>query len=121
MFLVTTNKPKQILYFIFAGHVSAAELREGQKEVMLLLDVFNKGFRTVTDFSHLQSLEPECAQIIGEVMEVCDRKGVETVVRIVPDPTKDIGLSILSSFHYHRHPRVVVCNGMEDAARALGI
>jgi len=42
-------------------------------------------------------------------------------VRVIPDSNKDIGLNILSLFHYRHQPQVVTCKNMAEAARALGL
>jgi hypothetical protein len=121
MFLATINKPQQLLYFCYAGHVTVEEARQVQKDVISLLTELDKGFRVVSDLERLDSIEPGCAAVIGEVMELCDRKGVDLVIRVIPDPTKDIGLNILSHFHYRHHPRVATCANMAEAAKALAI
>ena len=54
-------------------------------------------------------------------MELLDRNGVELVVRVIPDSTKDIGLNILMIFHYKKQPRVVTCSKMTEAARILSL
>jgi hypothetical protein len=54
-------------------------------------------------------------------MELCDQKGVALVVRVIPDPTKDVGLGILSRFHYHHRPRSVTCESMVEAAELLSL
>jgi hypothetical protein len=41
------------------------------------------------------------------------------VVRIIPDPRKDIGLSIMSVFHYRRGVRIVTCETLAEALSAL--
>lgn len=41
------------------------------------------------------------------------------MVRVIPDPYKDIGMNILSVFHYHNHPRIVTCDNMLDGVKAL--
>jgi len=53
------------------------------------------------------------------MMDLCNKKGVETVVRVIPDPHKDIGLNIMSLFHYRRRVRVVTCQTLEEARRVL--
>lgn len=121
MYLATINRPRQILYFIFGGQVTAQELKKGQDEVAHLLNDLGPGIKVATDLSGLESIEPACAAIIGQVMELCDRKGVEMVVRIIPDPSKDIGLNILSLFHYHRLPRAITCANLAEAAKALAL
>jgi hypothetical protein len=44
---------------------------------------------------------------------------VEAVVRVIPDPQKDIGLNILSLFHYRRRVRIVTCATLGEAMKAL--
>ena len=41
--------------------------------------------------------------------------GVAEVVRVIPDPQKDIGLNILSVFHYSRRVRIVTCESLAEA------
>ena len=38
---------------------------------------------------------------------------------MIPDTTKDIGLNILTAFHYQHHPNVVTCQSLTEAARVL--
>jgi hypothetical protein len=41
------------------------------------------------------------------------------VVRVIPDPRKDIGLNMLSLFHYRRGIRIVTCMTLEEATKTL--
>ena len=66
----------------------------------------------------LETMDPDCMKEIGRTMECIDKAGVEMVVRVMPDPGKDIGFNILAIFHYPRHPRIVTCKTMTEAARA---
>ena len=52
-------------------------------------------------------------------MDLCNKKGVEMVVRVIPDPHKDIGLNIMSLFHYRRHVRLVTCQTLAEAMNIL--
>jgi len=69
----------------------------------------------------LDSMDLDCAGPIGRVMEMCDHKGVGMVVRLIPDPSKNIGLNILTLFHYRHRPKVATCETMAEAARLLGL
>jgi hypothetical protein len=40
-------------------------------------------------------------------------------VRIITDPRQDIGLNIMSLFHYRRRIPIVTCQSMEEALKAL--
>jgi hypothetical protein len=121
MFLATTNKAKRLLYLGYIGRVTAEQLREGAKEASELLEGLEPGFRVLADFTRLESMETGSAAEIGKLMELADKRGVELVARVIPDPSKDIGLNILQLFHYKRRLEVVTCGTMEEAAKALKI
>jgi len=119
MFLATASKPKQLLYLSFIGRVSVEQLRQNYEEIESLLADLRSGFRVLGDFSRLDSMDLDCATQIGRVMELCEEKGVGLVIRIVPDPSKDIGLNILSAFHYRRRPRIITCDSFLEAEEAI--
>jgi len=121
MFLATINKPKQLLYLSFIHQVKAEELQQGRENAIMLLADLTSGFRLLTDLSHMDSMDVNCAPEIGKMMELCDQKGVALVVRVIPDQAKDIGLNILSMFHYRNAPRTVTCDTMMEAARILSL
>lgn len=119
MFLATVNKSKQLLVLSFIAEVRVDELVQSHDEVALMINELNSGFRLLTDLGQLGSMEVECGAEIGKMMELCDQKGVKMVVRVIPDPMKDIGLGILTLFHYRHRPRTVTCESMVEAARLL--
>jgi hypothetical protein len=119
MFLATTNKTRRLLYLNYIQNVTVAELERGYHEVEMLLADFPADFRMLADLGRLESMDVACAEIIGKTMEMLDRRGVEMVVRVIPDPAKDIGLNIISIFHYPNRPRIVTCQTMAEAASAL--
>jgi hypothetical protein len=89
--------------------------------VVALLAELGPGFRLLADLGRMESISKDCVAEIGKAMELFDQKGVALVVRVIPDPTKDIGLNILSHFHYRRHPRTATCANMVEAASLLSI
>jgi len=119
MLLTTISKSKQLLYFTYIGDVSVEELKQGLSEIATLLDDLSSGFRVLADLRGLDRMDRECAKEIGKAMVFCDQKGVELVVRIIPDPQKDIGMKILSIFHYHNRPRIVTCETLVEAGEVL--
>lgn len=121
MFLATINKSKQLLYLSFIAEVRAEEIRQRQDEMATLIADLKSGFRLLTDLGRLGSREVDCAPEIGKIMELCDQNGVSFVVRVIPDPAKDVGLGILSRFHYPNRPRFVTCESMAEAAEILSL
>lgn len=47
-------------------------------------------------------MRPSAAPHIAEIMDVLPEKQVASVIRIIRDPGRDIGLNILSQFRYSR-------------------
>jgi hypothetical protein len=60
-----------------------------------------------------------CVPYIERMMDLFNKKGVETVVRVIPDPHKDIGMNIMSLFHYRRRVHIVTCKTLAEAMKAL--
>ncbi len=123
MFLATVNKLKQLLYLSFIQQVSVRELEQGLEDLATLLADLSSGFRLISDLSRLDAMDVQGAHAMGKIMELCAQKGVEVVVRVVPDPAKDIGLNILAHFHYppHHHPSIITCTTMVEAAGHLAL
>jgi len=78
------------------------------------------GFRLLTDLSHLKSMDKACLPYIKANMDLFREKGVSEVVRVIPDPQKDIGFNVLSIFHYGRDIRIVTCASFKEAEELLG-
>ena len=121
MFLATTNKSKRLLHLSFIGHVTIEELRRGGKDLAELVADWPAGLRLLGDLERLQSMDTGCAKELGKNMEMFDEHGIELVVRVIPDSTKDIGFNILMVFHYRSRPRVVTCKTMSEAANVLSL
>ena len=119
--MTATNKAKRLLYVSYIGKVRRDELKRALEEVGALLADLPAGFRLLTDLERLESMDPAGMTEIGKIMELLSKKEMELVVRVIPDPSKDIGLNILSIFHYGRRIRVVTCKTMTEAAKVLSL
>jgi len=77
------------------------------------------GFRVLTDFRWLERMDPAAAAPLAEIMDALAEKNVAAVVRVIPDPHKDIGLNILSQFHYGPQIKVASFESLAEALSAL--
>ena len=110
---------RNLIRIRYMGHVAAAETKAGAEELKALLPQVRKGFTLVTDLSSLDSMELDAAPHVAKIMDSCRAKGVSTVVRIIPDPKKDIGFNILSKVHYRRGVSVITCHDAAEAERYI--
>ena len=119
MYFVETDTTKRFVVISVAGRVSAQEARETAQRVHDLLQNIAPGFVALTDFRWLESMETAAAPFIAEIMDALSAKKVSAVVRVVPDPHKDIGLNILSKFHYGSETRILTFETLADAVQSL--
>lgn len=110
---------RNLLRMSYRGHVAAAEMKVFAESLEGLLPKLKKGFTILTDLSCLDSMELDCLSELTRAMDRFKALGVGTVVRIVPDPRKDIGFNILSVVHYRRDVRIATCMTAEEAERLL--
>lgn len=121
MFLAASNKARRLLHLSYIGRVSVEDLQQGSKELIALLAELPADLRILVDLERLESMDTGCAKILGKMMEVMEQHGMELIVRVIPDPTKDIGFNLISRFHYRRSPRTVTCKTMVEAAKLLAL
>jgi hypothetical protein len=103
----------------YRGRVSTADVKAVSGVVMDLLPQLRQGFTFLADLSELESMELDCAPFIARIMDACDAAGIGTVVRVIPDRRKDIGLNILSIIHYKRRVHVLTFQNLAEAERAI--
>jgi hypothetical protein len=120
MIQAEADKAKNLLRVTYAGCVGPEQTRRAVETLQRRLADLAPGFRLLTNLSGLEEMDIACVPDVKKMMDLCNKKGVDTVVRVIPDPHKDIGLNILSLFHYRRRVRIITCETMGEALRALG-
>lgn len=118
-YVVEGNTDRNLIVVRYRGRVSAAQVKAVCEEVVSLLPQMHKGFTFLADLSELESMGLDCVADITKIMDACNAAGIGTVVRIIPDPRKDIGLNILSIIHYRRGVHVITCQNATEAERVL--
>jgi hypothetical protein len=120
MFLTEFDRLQRLVKITVSGDGTSEEARSGLENLRSLLTNVEPGFRLLADLSAVLSMPTSAAPYIGQIMDSCAEKGVALVVRLLPaDPSKDIGLAIMSRFHYPVDVPIVTCATMEEAMRHL--
>ena len=119
MIKVETDKPRNLVVVTYRGHVNRAEAQQKLLKVIAALEGMEPGFRLLTDFSELESMDYACAPEIEATMDLLRKKGVAEVVRVVPDPRKDIGFAVMSQFHYGHKTPVLTVDSRAEALQKL--
>ena len=119
MFHAEVDPSKRFLTMSFAQLVDDEEMKACLEKVRGMLVDLEPGFRLLTDLSSLESMSTSCAVHLGEMMSLCNASGVSAIVRVVPDPKKDIGFALMSPFHYGKHVQVSTCETLAEAIQGF--
>ena len=119
MILCNVDESGEVLTMSYGQHVSAEDMKRCLGTVRDLMDQLKSGFFFVTDLSNLESMEASCAPDLGAIMELCSAKGISAVLRVVPDPGKDIGFDLISQFHCNPPVKTVIHESLAGAIKSL--
>jgi hypothetical protein len=119
MYSVEIDRSKRLLVINALQRVTAEEAKLVAQRVRELLHDAAPGFRVLADFRWLESMDPAAAPHVAGIMDALAEKGVSSVTRVMPDPHKDIGLNILSQFHYGPEIQIATFETLADALQSL--
>ena len=120
MFSIEFDQPRNLLIIRYSDHVGPEETERAIEQMRLALESVERGFRLLADLTALRSMDILCAPHIESAMEMCNGRGVSEVIRIIPNPRQDIGMQIMSRFHYGGDVRIFTCESADEAMRLLG-
>ena len=119
MYAVELDASKRLLVISASQKVTAEEAKMVAQRIRDLLRDITPGFRVLADFRGLQSMDPAAAPHIAKIMDALAEKEVASVTRVMPDPHKDIGLNILSQFHYGPEVTITTFETLADAVQSI--
>jgi len=103
----------------FTEHVDLDEAKRCRRAIEALGPRLRPGFSVLVDLSHLEEMDPSCAQEIRVGMDYFRDRGVAQIVRVIPDQRKDIGFGIMSLFHYGADVKVQTVETLAEALAVL--
>jgi hypothetical protein len=119
MYAVELDRSKRVLVISGVQRVTAEQAKLAARRVRELMQDVAPGFRVLADYRWLESMDSAAARHIAEIMDNLAEKGVASVTRVVPDPHKDIGLNILSQFHYGPEIKIATFETLADALQSM--
>jgi anti-anti-sigma regulatory factor len=119
LFKVEVDKGRNLLVIRYRGRVGRDAVEQCSHEIRRALAQLERGFQLLADFTELEEMDVSCASVVAEIMDLCNEAGVATVVRVIPEPRQDIGLQIMSFFHYGNNVCIATCTSMDEALKLL--
>src|SRR6478736_3213381 len=121
MYAVEIDRSKRVLVISAVQRVTAEQAKLAARRVRELLQDIAPGFRVLADYRWLESMDSAAARHVAEIMDALAEKGVASVTRVIPDPRKDIGLNILSQFHYGPKVQITTFETLADAVQDIAM
>jgi anti-anti-sigma regulatory factor len=119
MYSVELDRSKRLLVISAAQTVTAEEAKMAAQRIREVLQDITAGFHVLADFRGLESMDSAAAPHIAKMMDALAEKEVAYVTRVIPDPRKDIGLNILSQFHYGPDVTITTFETLADAVQSI--
>ena len=119
MYAVELDRSKRLLVISAVQTVTAEEASRAARQIRDRVRDVAPGFHVLADFRWLESMDPAAAPHIADMMDALAEKEVASVTRVIPDPHKDIGLNILSQFHYGPDVTITTFETLADAIQSI--
>jgi hypothetical protein len=119
MYAVELDRSKRLLVISAVRKVTAEEANVAAQQIRDLLRDVAPGLHLLADFRWLESMDSAATRPIAEIMDALAEKQVASVTRVIPDPHKDIGLNILSQFHYGANVKIATFETLADALQNI--
>jgi anti-anti-sigma regulatory factor len=113
------DESQNLVVVRYRGRVGPNDTERYRDDARAALPKIQSAFRLLADLTELESMDVACAPHIESIMDMFNAKGITTVVRVIPDPARDIGLQIMSLFHYGQNVRIITCATLDEATRIL--
>ena len=121
MFHAEFDTSGRVLTMSFGEHVDATEMKSCLEKLRIMLVDIRPGFRLLTDLTCLECMDADCSTDLGEMMSLCDAKGISAVLTVVPHPKKDIGFTLMEPFHYAKDVEMSTYETLADAIQSLAV
>jgi GYF domain 2 len=119
VYAVEADTANNLLVIRYRDRVGSPDVERCALEVSKALTSLKPAFRLLADFTDLESMDAACATHLRHIMQLCNEKEVSAVVRVIPNPQRDIGLRIMSFFHYGPEVHIVTCATLDEAREIL--
>ena len=119
MIQVDVDESLNLFKITYEGNVDWAQASASRIKVKKLLPKLKPDFVILADLTALKHMDVSCAPEVQAVMDMFQEKGVAKIIRVIPDPKKDIGFKLMSAFHYSDNVTIITCETLDQAQKKL--
>lgn len=119
MYLLEIDRVLNRVHITLAERFDASQAKALQDELQLRLKELDRGFSILCDLTTLEEFDELAEPYYRSIMDLCNQNGVSKVVRIIPNPVQNFGLTVMSHFHYASGVPVIICRNLREALENL--
>jgi anti-anti-sigma regulatory factor len=103
----------------FEGNVDGAQGNKFSSDLERIIPKGGSGFALLADFSSVGTMEPEVESELKKAMKLLNARGVNEIVRVLPDPNMDIGFQIMTRCFYSNKIKARIYRSRAEADASL--
>jgi len=103
----------------FQGEIDVAQVECLFLDIQKISPRLKKKFKLLTDLSGVTAIDVRTQPSFVRIMDFLNTSGVAAIVRVVSKPAQDIGLNILSVFHYSKEVSIRTVSSRPEAVEYL--
>jgi anti-anti-sigma regulatory factor len=115
----SVDEAGQFLTITYIGHITSGCVEGSRRKIRDEMKHLQPGFALLVDLTLLETMDHECAQTIGAMIELCSSREMALAVWVIPDPNKDIGMNLIARFHCWEPVRTHTRVNLAEAIKCL--
>ncbi|MCF7817128.1 MAG: hypothetical protein K9M54_04535 [Kiritimatiellales bacterium] len=119
MYLLEIDPTHNRLHITLAGAFNESDAKALHEELKGNIAGLATDFHVLCDLTPLEEFDKAARPHYRAVMELCSHAGARKIVRIIPDPMNNFGITIMSNIHYDSQIPVINCKTLKEALKHL--
>lgn len=119
MYLLEIDHKNNRVHLTLSERFDEAQAHSLLRELRQRFEELGEDFHVLCDMTSLTEFEHSARPHFRAMMDVCNEGGVKKIIRILPNPLHDFGLTVMSHFHYGNGVQIVTCKTFDEALKHL--
>lgn len=119
MYLLEIDHAQNRLHLMMSERFDAPQAESLLNEAQNRTQEMNDGFHVLCDLTTLEEFDPAAKAVFRRFMDLINKNGAHKIIRIIPDPLNNFGLTVMSIFHYDDSVRIITCKTLKEALTHL--
>lgn len=119
MYLLEIDREHNRIHITLSERFDELQAKALLDELGQRLAELEQDFQVLCDLTTLAEFDQSARVHFRDVMDLCNKSGVQKIIRIIPNPLDNFGLTVMSYFHYDGNVQVLTCKSFNEALKHL--